>query len=183
LLGSFSTFRCWAALTAPLSRPPTIHRSPTRRAGAPQNFVINAAQAQLNNSLVNPDGTPTAAAEVLARGDISLTAIFTAELLVNMYAHWFKTFFSNTSNLIDLAVVALSLASLGPLSMPISVLRMARAVRVVRLFSRLRAFKNIVSALTGSIVPVLNAFVLLMIVVTVCQLPPPQRPMRQLRRA
>ena len=136
---------------------------------AKQNFVINAAQSQLNNDLVNIDGSPTIIADRLAQADMSLTIIFTAELLVNLYAHWFTPFFSNTASLIDLVVVSLSLAALGPLNMPVSVLRMARAVRVVRLFNRLRAFKKIVGAITGSIVPVLNAVVLLLLVLAICE--------------
>ncbi len=143
--------------------------------GGSQNFLINAAQAQLNQSLTDDAGSPTAVARALGQADVALTAVFTAELLANMYAHWLRPFARSAHNLFDLAVVALSLASLGPLDLPVSVLRMTRAVRVVRLFGRLRSFKRILGALTGSLVPVANAFVLLMLVIAICQppLPPP----------
>ena len=40
------------------------------------------------------------------------TAIFTVELLVNMYAHWFRAFFFNGWNLFDMFSVSVSLLAL-----------------------------------------------------------------------
>jgi hypothetical protein len=81
--------------------------------------------------------------------------------------------------------VSLSLVALGPVSMPINVIRVLRAFRVIRLFGRLKSLKNIVGALTASILPVMNAFLILLIVASICEnsptthppqaLPPPPR--------
>ena len=64
-----------------------------------------------------------------------------------------------------MAVVLVSLLAAGA---PIAVLRLSRAFRVIRLFGRLRALKKIVSALSASIVPMLNAFLILFVVLSIC---------------
>ena len=104
--------------------------------------------------------------------DTAFTAVFTAELLVNAYAHWLAPFVRDGWNVFDTIVVTLSLVALGPVSMPINVLRSIRALRVVRLFGRLGALRDIVSSLTAAIVPVLNAFLILLIVSSICAPPP-----------
>ena len=53
-----------------------------------QNFVVNAAQAQLNGELVGADGAPTATARRLDLADAAFTFVFAAELSLNAYAHW-----------------------------------------------------------------------------------------------
>jgi hypothetical protein len=152
-----------------------------------QNFLVNAAQAQFNASLIASDGSLTDTGQTLNSLDIFLTCIFTVELMINAFAHFFTPFFQNSYNLIDVVVIALSLASFGPLNVPASVLRMTRAIRVVRLFGRLKSFKTIIGALTASFLPVFNAFLLLVIVISICQLPAPSlftflRELRKLSR-
>ena len=68
----------------------------------------------------------------------------------------------------DLFVVAMSLIALGPIDLPISILRLMRAFRIVRIFGRIKALRNIIKALTSSILPVLNAFVILLVVASIC---------------
>ena len=109
--------------------------------------------------------------------DTLFTAVFAAELAVNMYAHWLREFVSDGWNAFDCAVVALSLIALGPVRMPINVLRSLRAFRVVRLFGRLGSLRDIVASLTAAITPVLNAFLIMFIVGSICGAPdPPRRP-------
>ena len=43
-----------------------------------------------------------------------------------------------------------------------------RAFRVLRLFGRLKSLRNIVAAITESIVPVLNAFLIIYLVASIC---------------
>jgi hypothetical protein len=71
----------------------------------------------------------------------------------------------------DLFVVAMSLIALGPIDMPISILRLMRAFRIVRIFGRIKALRNIITALTTSILPVLNAFVILLVIASICGWP------------
>ncbi len=98
----------------------------------------------------------------------SFTIIFALELLVNIYAHWLQEFLNNSWSCFDAVVVALSLITLGPLDLPISVLR---ALRVLRLFGRFRSLKRILAALSASIIPVLNAFLIMLIVAMICDFP------------
>ena len=122
------------ALTAALGTAPP--------APARQNFIINAAQAQLNGQLLRDDGSLTPVGLALDRLDVAFTLLFTAELLVNAYAHWFAAFFASRYNLVDAAVIALSLVALGPINIPITVLRVIRAFRVVRVFGRLGSLRR-----------------------------------------
>ena len=71
----------------------------------------------------------------------------------------------------DLFVVTMSLVALGPIDLPISILRLMRAFRIIRLFGRIKTLRNIVTALTTSILPVLNAFVILLVIASICGLP------------
>jgi hypothetical protein len=41
---------------------------------------------------------------------------------------------------------------------------------VIRLFGRIEALKNILMALTASIVPVLNAFLIMLVIAAICEL-------------
>jgi hypothetical protein len=84
-----------------------------------------------------------------------------------MYAHWLIDFITNRWATFDLVVVTLSLVTLGPLDLPISVLR---ALRVLRLFGRFKALKKILSALSASIIPMFNAFFIMLIVSMICKL-------------
>ena len=69
----------------------------------------------------------------------------------------------------DFFVVVMSLIALGPIDMPISILRLMRAFRIIRMFGRINTLRNIVTALTASITPVLNAFVILLVFASICE--------------
>ena len=142
-----------------------------RSAARPQNFAVNAAQAQLNGQLVAPDGSFTDAGRFLDAADTAFTCVFTLELAMNAYAPFLRSAY----NLVDAAVVLLSLLALGPLNVPVSILRVVRAFRVVRIFGRLRSLRNIVAGLAASVAPVVNAFVLMLLVVSICESPPLSR--------
>ncbi len=71
----------------------------------------------------------------------------------------------------DLFVVSMSLIALGPIDLPVSILRLMRAFRVIRIFGRVKALRNIITALTTSILPVLNAFVILLVIASICRFP------------
>ena len=65
----------------------------------------------------------------------------------------------------DLVVVFVSLLAVGVNEIPgISVLRLLRVFRVIRLFGRLKSLKKIINALAKSIIPVLNSFVILFLI-------------------
>ena len=104
-----------------------------------QNFAVNIAEAQLNPQLIGPDGSKTPTALSLDRLDFCFTCIFVAELLVNLYANWLGPFLRNGYNVVDAAVIVLSVATLAGASvLPMSVVRTMRAFRAVRLFGKFR---------------------------------------------
>ncbi len=51
---------------------------------------------------------------------------------------------------------------------PILMSQVLRAFRVLRLFGRLKSLRNIVAAISASIIPVLNAFVIIYLVASIC---------------
>jgi hypothetical protein len=54
------------------------------------NFAATATDAQLGPmGLQNADGSKNGIGQFLVNLDMSFTAIFTMELLINMFAHWF----------------------------------------------------------------------------------------------
>ena len=131
------------------------------------NFLTNAFEAQVNHDLRNPDGSPSDTAAVLAKLDLIFTMIFTLELLVNMYAHLLYDFVTDGWSLFDFVVVMASIVSALSSSggSAISVFRLMRAFRVLRIFGRLRSIRSIINALTASMIPVLNAFFIMAVVI------------------
>jgi hypothetical protein len=104
-----------------------------------QNFAVNIAEAQLNPELTGPDGTKTTTALYFERMDFFFTCFFVAELLVNLYANWLGRFLRNGYNIVDAAVIVLSVATLAGTSfLHMSVVRTLRAFRAVRLFGKFR---------------------------------------------
>ena len=104
--------------------------------------------------------------KILEYSNDVFTIIFTVELMINLFANWFYEFFRNSWSCFDALVVVLSLITLGPLNLPINVLR---ALRVLRIFGRCKALKKILAALSASIIPMMNAFFILLIVVMICE--------------
>jgi voltage-gated sodium channel len=131
------------------------------------NFAVNAFEAQMTGKLENDDGSPGNTAKVLEKIDIAFTVVFTIELAGNLYAHLFWDFVTDGWCLFDFVIVAVSL--LNPL-MPegqgsmIKLFRLLRAFRVLRIFGRVGSIRSIVNALIKSLVPVLNAFFIMFIV-------------------
>ena len=94
-----------------------------------------------------------------------------AHLILSALAR-FRSFVGDGWNIFDICVVSLSLVALGPIPMPINVVRSVRAFRVLRFFGRVGALRDIISALTAAVLPVLNAFLVLFIVAAICKSPP-----------
>ncbi len=66
------------------------------------------------------------------------------------------------------AGAAVSLASLMLSDLPgISVLRLMRTFRVLRLFNKLRSLRTLINALAASLVPVFNAFIIMVLILVI----------------
>jgi hypothetical protein len=131
------------------------------------NFLANAFESQYKASLVRDDGTPTPVGHALINLDLFFTWVFTLELLMNIYAHWREEFVSDNWNIFDLFVVSTGhIAMLMPSGerIPVTILRLLRAFRVLRIFGRMKSIRLIINALSASIIPVLNAFFVMGIV-------------------
>jgi hypothetical protein len=104
--------------------------------------------------------------------DVALTSCFGLELLVNMFAksaNNFKAFRDSKNNLFDMVVVMISvIALLGSFINqdwpPLKVLRLARVLRVVRLFrgSHFEHLNRIAAAIGDSVYPLFNAFIIVL---------------------
>ena len=108
------------------------------------NFMANAIEAQYKLSLASDDGTPTALGQALIHLDIFFTWVFTAELLLNLYSHWKDEFVKDGWNNFDLFVVVtghIALSLPGDSKIPITIFRLMRAFRVLRIFGRLKSIQ------------------------------------------
>jgi len=132
------------------------------------NFVTNALEAQMINSLYNEDGSPSDFKQILDKLDLFFTIIFLAELALNMYAHLLWEFVKDGWCIFDTIVVVASLVTLFSAgdSSGVMIFRMLRAFRVLRIFGRLGAIRSIINALSNSLIPVLNAFFIMGIVIS-----------------
>ena len=131
------------------------------------NFAANAFQAQIKGDLIDDEGNPTQVAKTLETMDLCFTGVFTVELIFNMYAHLWWEFVSDGWCMFDFVVVSVSLLSAlsdNVPDLPITVFRLMRTFRVLRLFGRLESIRAIINALSASILPVLNAFFIMFIV-------------------
>ena len=65
----------------------------------------------------------------------------------------------------------MSVMSLIVTNQPTGIVRILRALRVIRLFGRVKSLKKIISALTMALLPVLNVFLILFLLMGICELP------------
>jgi len=132
------------------------------------NFLANLIEAQYIDQITEGNtNTLTRLGRTLDSLNLFFTVVFTLELMVNALAHWFLPFVKNPWSMMDGIVVVLSLVALGPVNLPVSILRLLRAFRVIRLFGRLTELKQMISAISASIVPMMNAFLILFIVTAI----------------
>ncbi len=99
----------------------------------------------------------------------AFTAIFALELCVNIFANWPQKFVRSGWNWLDLFVVVMSIVDFGPFDIPNWLVRLMRAFRIVRLFGRVQELTKMFSAITASLFPMMNAFVILIIVLSICE--------------
>ena len=101
--------------------------------------------------------------------NLFFTLLFTVELAVNAFSHWFQPFVQNPWSLLDTFIVAMSVMSLIVTNQPTGIVRILRALRVIRLFGRVKSLKKIISALTMALLPVMNVFLILFLLMGICE--------------
>jgi hypothetical protein len=143
-----------------------IHAAPFE-----QNFGCTITESQFIEDLHDENGAPTSFAQILDQLNLFFTLLFTAELVVNAFSHWFRPFIQNSWNILDTFIVAMSVMSLIVTNQPTGIVRILRALRVIRLFGRVKSLRKIISALTMAILPVFNVFLILFLLMGICELP------------
>ena len=139
----------------------------SNNAGRAQSFICTILESQYASDLVDANGSLTDFGAALVRANVFFTIIFTAELLVVAFSSWFVPFFADPWCWLDMFVVGMSLVSLVLTNEPTGIARVMRALRVLRLFGRLKSLRKILSALALAIVPVCQVFLILFILLCV----------------
>jgi hypothetical protein len=134
-------------------------------AGLLQNFLVCVLDAQYKD-----DSTPQFR-EFIVHVNILFTAIFALEMVIKLLAISPSKYFRSGWNWLDFALVALSLIDYGPFDFPNWLIRLLRALRIVRLFGRVKELTKMFSAITASLFPMMNAFIILVIVLSICACP------------
>ena len=107
--------------------------------------------------------------------EISTTVLFTLELAVNAFAHSknrFAAFIARRANWVDSGIVLMSICSVilaaADVQLPnAKLLRLMRLGRIIRIFKSLKNLQKILSATASSVLPVCNAFFILLIISSV----------------
>jgi len=101
--------------------------------------------------------------------EIIYNVIFTIELGINIYGHWWCEFWKSGWNIFDTVVVTIGIVTMINVPLPSSfrLLRMMRAFRVFRLFKRIESLNQIIVAIGSAVPGVSNAFLILGIVMSI----------------
>jgi Ca2+-binding EF-hand superfamily protein len=113
--------------------------------------------------------------------DAAFSIFYTVEVLINLFGHFWRPFFSSWWNIFDLVVVSFSLSealyvdlssgSTGDnkedLSLHINVLRCVRVFRVLRICNKIKSLSRILISISASVAPVLSAFMLCFILISI----------------
>jgi hypothetical protein len=97
------------------------------------------------------------------------TVVFTVELSINGLAHWFWPFLTDAWSQVDVFVVAMSIVPLLVPEQNTGIVRILRAFRILRLFRRVPSLRKIITALTMALLPVLNVFCILFLLIGICK--------------
>jgi hypothetical protein len=128
----------------------------------PGSFAVNCVQTEL---MVVP-GSPRD--DFFSYIDIGFTVIFTVELSVNLFAHWWKPFWRDPYNVFDFFIVIASVIALAFNNVSsLKNVRLVRAFRLLRIFGRLKSLRLILLSLSRSLVPVASAFLVMLLVVSI----------------
>jgi voltage-gated sodium channel len=132
-----------------------------------QNFVLNIVETQLIDDISNQDGSLTSIGSQIRILNIFFLGVFVIELLINIVANWWRRFLKSPWNLLDVAMVTSGV--LSTVSLQLVVLRLLRIARVLRIFGKVRALREIITALASSLIPMASAFFILVIMMCMCE--------------
>ena len=125
--------------------------------------------AQYKQEMFTADGNRSDLGNMLYSLNMFFTIIFAFELVLNLFANWFLRFIKNGWNVLDFVIVFMSMLDFGLIDFPDWLVRLMRALRIVRLFGRVKELRKMFSAISASIFPMMNAFVILVIILSICR--------------
>ena len=133
------------------------------------NFHQNLAIVAVGVDLAKDDGGRLK----LVVDDLNLffTLMFTVDLALNLFANWFLPFVRDFWSVFDFVIVSLSLVAIFYTNLPAA--NLFRAFRILRLLSTMRALEKIIWAVSASIFPMINAFMIVFVFGFLCNPPPP----------
>lgn len=134
-----------------------------------QNFVISILDAQFVDSLASTDDSTSQFIQIDNIVNVLFTFAFLIELIFNIFANWRSRFIYNGWNWFDVLIVSISMVDFAISNIPNWLVKLMRACRVIRLFGRVEALKKMITAVSASIFPMMNAFVILLIVLGICE--------------
>ena len=135
-----------------------------------QNFMCTIVEAEFASELTNEDGSPSRIANLLDNLNLLFTVVFTVELAINAFANWFRPFITDVWSQLDAFVVALSILPFLVPDQNTGIVRILRAFRIVRLFRRVPSLRKIITALTMALLPVVNVFCILFLLLGIWEL-------------
>ena len=123
------------------------------------SFAVSLAEAQFKPASSSHLST------VFYGAEISFAGIFSLELLINLFSSVeFWPFFSSRWNWFDIQVVIVCWVGVGEPRWPaLNLIRLIRVFRVIKLIKWSHSLNHLLSALTSSILPVLNSLILFFI--------------------
>ena len=123
------------------------------------SFAVSLAEAQFKPASSSHLST------VFYGAEISFAGIFSLELLINLFSSVeFWPFFSSRWNWFDILVVIVCWVGVGEPRWPaLNLIRLIRVFRVIKLIKWNHSLNHLLSALTSSILPVLNSVILVFI--------------------
>jgi len=128
------------------------------------NFLCNIVEKEIDPQGIHspgPDGVWRIFEHVF-------NSIFLVELLINMYARWLRDFWCDNWNLFDFVVVCIGCVSfIQPLDGPLKLFRTLRALRVLKLFKRVKSLNKILLMIGSAIPGVSSAFAVMVISISI----------------
>ena len=136
---------------------------------SPQNFACTIFESEYISLLTHGDGSPTSTSDLVENLNVFFTAVFTVELTINALAYWFRPFVTDGWSQVDAFVVVMSIVPLLIPDQNTGIVRILRAFRILRLFRRVPSLRKIITALTMALLPVLNVFCILFLLMGICK--------------
>ncbi len=104
--------------------------------------------------------------------DLCFTAFYVTELAINLFVHWLTPFLRNGWSMFDAicvisGLVAEIMQAIGNGDTNLTMIRTLRIFKIIRLFSRLKSLQTIVMAITATIMPLFNTFLIYGVVLSI----------------